>query len=94
MGGQHHHHLRGVGQLGKEFGMPGEGDTAFVDHALVYRGGDHPGEVPVQAALPGTGQGFQHERGIRLVELARYYRGCQGGIPDVQATRWCRLLGP
>ncbi|MNW71113.1 hypothetical protein D3C74_507630 [compost metagenome] len=50
--------------------------------------------MPVQAALPGTGQGFQHERGVGFVELAWHYRGRQGGIPDVQATRWRRLLGP
>lgn len=65
-----------MGEFGEEFGMPGEGDTAFVDHALVHRGGDHPGEMPVQAALPGSGQGIQHERRIGLVELARHYRGC------------------
>lgn len=93
-GGQHHHHLCGVGQFGKEFGMPGEGDTAFVDNTLVHRGGDHPGEAPVQAALACTGQGLQHERGVGFVELAWRYRGSEGGIPDVKAACGCRLVGP
>ncbi|MNH07040.1 hypothetical protein D3C79_664200 [compost metagenome] len=93
-GGQHHYHLRGVGQLGKELGMPGEGDTAFVDHALVHGGGDHPGKMPIQAALPGAGQGFQHERRVGFVELAWYYRGCKRGIPHVQAARGCWPVGP
>lgn len=93
-GSQHHHHLCGLGQFGEEFGVPGKGDAALVDHTLVHGGGDHPGEVPVQAALASTGQGLQHERGVGRVELARCYRGRQRGIPNIQAARWRWLLGP
>ncbi|MNE05585.1 hypothetical protein D3C80_981550 [compost metagenome] len=89
-GGQHHHHLFGVRKVRQEFGMAGEGDPAFVDHALVYGGGDHSGEVPVQAALARTGQGFQDERSVGLVQLPGNHRRPQGGIPDVQAAGFGR----
>ncbi|MNN35335.1 hypothetical protein D3C81_1491850 [compost metagenome] len=92
-GCQHHHHLRGAGQVGEEFGMPRKGDAAFVDHALVHGGSDHPGEMPVQAALPGAGQGFQHERGVGLVQLACYHRVLQRRIPNIQAARGGGLVG-
>lgn len=47
--------------------MAGKGDAGFVDHALVHRCGDHPGEVPVEAALAGAGQGFQDVGGVGSV---------------------------
>ncbi|MNN21902.1 hypothetical protein D3C81_1352390 [compost metagenome] len=93
-GGQHHHHLRGRGQFREEFGMPGEGDAALVDHALVHRRGDHSGEVAVQAALAGAGEGFQHIAGIRRVQLAALHRSGQWCIPHVQAAGLRGLLWP
>ncbi|MOA16755.1 hypothetical protein D3C78_1369850 [compost metagenome] len=93
-GGQHHHYLGCVGQLGEEFGVAGEGDSALVDHALVHRRGDHSGEVAVQAALAGAGEGFQHIAGIRRVQLAALHRSGQWCIPHVQAAGLRGLLWP
>ncbi|MNQ73896.1 hypothetical protein D3C85_886410 [compost metagenome] len=72
--------------------MSREGDTGFVDHALVHGGGDHPGEVTVQAALAGAGQGLQHVVGIARVEGAGAGRRSQGRIPDVEAASRCRCI--
>ncbi|MNG93845.1 hypothetical protein D3C79_528280 [compost metagenome] len=94
MGRQHHHHLSGVGQFGEELGMARKGDAALVDHALVHRGGDHPGEMPVEAALARTCEGLQDESGIGFVQLARHYGGGQGGIPDIQTAGRRGLVGP
>lgn len=92
--GQHHHHLGGVGEVGEEFGMAGKGDAGFVDHALVHRCGDHPGEVPVEAALAGAGQGFQDVGGVGSVQLPGPDRGGQGRIPYVQLAGLGRSLWP
>ncbi|MNC73139.1 hypothetical protein D3C75_1242900 [compost metagenome] len=73
--------------------MAGEGDPAFVDHAFVYGGGDHPGKMPVQAALAGTGQGVEYKGGIGLVQLASYHRVLQWRIPDIQAAGRGGLIG-
>jgi len=91
---QHHHHLFGVGQFGKEFGVAGKGDAGFVDHALVHWGGDHAGEVAVDAALPCASQGFQHERRIGLVQLPGNHVGLQRGVPHVQAASRRGHVGP
>ncbi|MCY1275364.1 hypothetical protein D9M70_240070 [compost metagenome] len=93
-GGEHHHHLLGVGQFGEKFGVAGEGDAALVDHALVHRSGDHPGEGAVEAAPAGSGQGFQHVGGVRRVQLAAFHRGAQRRVPDVQAAGGRRALRP
>ncbi|MNM87539.1 hypothetical protein D3C81_997220 [compost metagenome] len=91
--GQHHHHLRGAGEVGEEFGMAGKGDTALVDHTLVHGRGDHPGKMPIQAALACAGQGFQDKSGIGLVQLASHHRVLQWCIPDIQAAGWSWLVG-
>ena len=94
VGGKHHHDLLGLGQVSKEFGMPGERDARFVDHAFMHRGGDHAREVAIQTALRGAGQGLQHKRCIGLVQCAGSDFGIQWGIPDVQAACWGRFFGP
>jgi hypothetical protein len=93
-GGQHHHDLWGMGQVGKEFGVPGERDACFVDHAFMHRGGDHAGEVAIHAALCGAGQGLQHKGCVGLVQLAGGNRGIQRGVPHIQATCRSWLFGP
>ncbi|MCY1358175.1 hypothetical protein D9M69_447000 [compost metagenome] len=85
-GGQHHHHLAGGREFGKELGVPREGDAGFVDHALVHGSGDHPGEVSVQATLAGAGQGFQHVVRVQRFQGAGPGRRIQGCIPDVEAA--------
>ncbi|MCY1272065.1 hypothetical protein D9M70_206320 [compost metagenome] len=84
--GQHHHHLPGCGQIGEKFGVAGEGNARFVDHALVHRGGDHSGEQSVEAALSRAGQGFQHIAGVLRFQLARPGCDSQGRVPDVEAA--------
>lgn len=83
-----------MGQVGKEFGVPGERDACFVDHAFMHRGGDHAGKVAIHAALCGAGQGLQHKGGIGLVQLAGGNRGIQRGVPHIQAACWSWLFGP
>ena len=92
---EHHDDLFGVGQLGQKLGVPGEGDTALIDYALVHGSGNHPSKMPVQAALAGAGQGVQDIGGIGCVELARDDRCTQWRIPDIQAARrgWCNGPG-
>ncbi|MNH19913.1 hypothetical protein D3C79_796640 [compost metagenome] len=48
--------------------------------------------MPIQAALPGAGQGFQDKSGIGLVQLASHHRVLQWCIPDIQAAGWSRLV--
>ncbi|MCY1427648.1 hypothetical protein D9M71_435050 [compost metagenome] len=86
--GQHHHHLRGMGQVGKEFRVPGKGDAGFVDDAFVHRCGNHAGKIPAQAALAGPGQGFQDERSVGLVQLSGDDLGVERCVPDIQAVGW------
>ncbi|MCY1174309.1 hypothetical protein D9M73_145070 [compost metagenome] len=85
-GGEHHDHLRGMGQVGEEFRVPGKSDTGFIDHAFVHRGGDHSGKMPIQAALARSGQGFQDESGVGLVQLPGDDLGVERCIPDIQAV--------
>ncbi|MNV25737.1 hypothetical protein D3C71_1168450 [compost metagenome] len=92
--GQHHHHLRGVGQVGEEFRMPGKGDAGFVDHAFVHRRGNHAGEISAQAALAGAGQGFQYEGSVGLVQLPGDDLGVERCIPDIQAVGWRGYIRP
>ena len=94
VGGEHHHHLFGVGQIGQKLGVAGEGNACLIDHALVHRGGDHGGKVAVDAALGGALQGFEHIGGIGGVELAGGYWCLQRGVPDIQAAGCSRLGGP
>ena len=94
MGGEHHHHLFGVGQLGQVFGVAGEGDASLVDHAFVYGRCDHPGKVAVDAAGTCAVQGFQDVVGVGGVQLAGHHGSAQWRVPDVQATCSRRLLGP
>ncbi|MNX10757.1 hypothetical protein D3C86_405040 [compost metagenome] len=93
-GGEHHHHLGGVSQVGEEFGVSGERDARLVDHAFVYRGGNHPGEVAVEAAVAGAGQGFEDERSVGLIQLPGNHGGAQRRIPDIQAACGCRGVRP
>ena len=83
-----------MGQVSEKLRVAGEGDPGFVDHTLVHGGGDHPGEVPVQAALARTGQGFQDESGIGLVQLAGDDRRIERCIPDIQTVRRRRNIRP
>ena len=46
---------------------PEKGMPASLITPLVHRCGDHPGEVPVEAALAGAGQGFQDVGGVGSV---------------------------
>ena len=94
MGGEHHHHLFGVGQLGQVFGVAREGDASLVDHAFVYGRCDHPGKVAVDAAGTCAVQGFQYISGVGRVQLAGHHGSAQWRVPDVQATCSRRLLGP
>ncbi|MNI63567.1 hypothetical protein D3C73_1189490 [compost metagenome] len=50
--------------------------------------------MPLKAALPGPGQGFQDKSRVGLVQHARHHGGGQGSIPDVEATSRCRLVRP
>jgi len=91
-GGQHHHHLLGMRQFSEELGMPGEGNAGFVDHALVYRGGDHPGKQTVQAALASALQSIQYIRRIGWIQLSGHGGLGQRGVPDIQLAGSSRLL--
>ena len=67
--------------------------TCCSQRLLVHGGGDHAGEMTIQAALPGTGQGFQDEGRIGLVQFAgRRWLG-QRRVPDIQAASLRRLVG-
>ena len=66
--------------------MPGEGDAGLIDHAFMHGGGNHAGEVAINTALAGAGQGLQHIGSVGGVELARNDLGLQWGIPDIQAA--------
>ncbi|MOA22109.1 hypothetical protein D3C78_1426490 [compost metagenome] len=83
-----------MGQLGEKLGVSGEGDTGLVDHALVHRGGDHPGEVAVDAAVAGAQQGLQHVAGVARVELAGDHCCGQRRVPHVQTAGRRRSVRP
>ena len=86
--GEHHHNLPGVGQVCEEFSVTGEWNPGLIDDALVYRGGNHAREVPVDTALGSPGQGLQDKPGVGFVQCAGNYLRFQRGIPHIQAA--CR----
>ena len=77
-GGEHHQHLFGAGEIGKEFGVAGEGLAGLVDHALVHRAGDQGAEDVVATAEGGTAQGFEDVAGIGRIGMPRFGRREQG----------------
>ena len=87
-GGEHHHHLFAAREVGEKLGVPGEGDAGVVDHALMHRCSDHSGEMPIQAALGGAGQGFQDVGGVGLIQLSGSDWCGQRRIPHIKTT--CR----
>ena len=73
-GGQHHHHLRAFGLLGKKFGVARKGQAAVVDDPFMHRASNERGKVAIKRPLGRLAQGFDHIGAVGALKLARGYR--------------------